>query len=126
MIELRDDWKAYRKRAGLTQEEAAQMLGIARSALASFEMGRTYPKGTSMLRLMEVLYPGLGKGEGGGGRRDTFKCGSCGTTVPGPDQGGLYCLSCGAHQGDRCVSCGAANRDGAKFCDECGTPMPKA
>ena len=24
----------------------------------------------------------------------------------------------------RCTSCGTANRDGAKFCDACGTPLP--
>src|SRR5262249_21127927 len=25
-----------------------------------------------------------------------------------------------------CTSCGTANRDGAKFCDACGTPLPLA
>ncbi|MEE8143374.1 MAG: AAA family ATPase, partial [Planctomycetota bacterium] len=35
--------------------------------------------------------------------------------------GAKFCDECGAPQASRCPSCGTENRPGAKFCNECGT-----
>lgn len=121
MINLLNDWMAYRERERLTQFAAAEKLKISRAALASFESGRTYPKGESMLKIIETIYPGMGGEElQKGMRRDSISCPSCDASVPGPDQGALHCLACGISLGQGCGDCGAVNRTGARFCDECG------
>src|SRR5712691_2736015 len=38
-------------------------------------------------------------------------------------EGAKFCEACGAPLPQRCRSCQAENRPGAKFCNECGTPL---
>ena len=44
-------------------------------------------------------------------------------------EGAKFCDECGTPQASRCSSCGTENRPGAKFCNECGasfTGQPSA
>jgi hypothetical protein len=38
-------------------------------------------------------------------------------------EGAKFCGECGAPQASYCPSCGTENRPGAKFCNECGTVL---
>ena len=40
-------------------------------------------------------------------------------------EGAKFCNECGAPLALRCASCGAENQAGAKFCNECGTALTK-
>ena len=122
MIDLHGDWMEYRKQKGLTQAQAAEYLGISRSALASFEIGRSYPKGTSLLMLIETLYPAVAQGAEGG-RLNTTECPGCKTKVPGPKEGAAFCVACGYRLGRKCYVCDVVCRVEAKFCDSCGREL---
>src|SRR5215470_5548753 len=47
-------------------------------------------------------------------------CTSCGTANR---DGAKFCDACGTPLPLLCPSCGTANRPGAKFCNECGAPL---
>src|SRR6516165_9471760 len=47
-------------------------------------------------------------------------CPSCGTANR---EGAKFCDACGTVLPVACPSCGTANRPGAKFCNECGTSL---
>jgi class 3 adenylate cyclase/tetratricopeptide (TPR) repeat protein len=47
-------------------------------------------------------------------------CPSCGTENR---EGRKFCSECGTALASACPSCGAANEPGEKFCGECGTPL---
>lgn len=120
MIDLLKDWMEWRKRERVTQYGAAERLNISRAALASFESGRTLPKGESIMKILAVLYPNMGGEPPKGARLNSVACPSCDVYVPGPDQGATHCCSCGESLGRACLSCHSANRKGATFCDSCG------
>ena len=46
--------KAARVNAGLSQKEAAQMVGVAESTLRNWEAGRTFPNQPKIEKLCEV------------------------------------------------------------------------
>jgi DNA-binding XRE family transcriptional regulator len=120
-MDIRERWMEWRERMGYTQEVAADTLGISRSAIGSFECGRSYPKGVNLLKIVEVLYE-LGP-RGNGTPAGSYHCPRCGEGVPGPEDGACYCSGCGAKQGVRCPACGAGSRLGVKFCATCGGSM---
>src|SRR5215470_10758468 len=49
-------------------------------------------------------------------------CTSCGTANR---EGAKFCDACGAPLPLACPSCGTANRPGAQFCDECGVSLTR-
>src|SRR5262245_55306943 len=49
---------------------------------------------------------------------DPTQCAQCGAAYP---PAARFCQECGAPLPYRCEACGASNRHGAKFCLECGT-----
>src|SRR3990172_5597787 len=50
-------------------------------------------------------------------------CPSCGTENR---EGRKFCSECGSALASGCPSCGAANEPGEKFCGECGTTLTAA
>src|SRR5690242_16010739 len=56
--------------------------------------------------------------EGSGGSRMT--CASCGADNR---EGRKFCAECGSPLAQGCPACGAANEPGEKFCGECGTRL---
>src|SRR5262249_14776873 len=53
---------------------------------------------------------------------DPMPCASCGFDNR---EGAKFCNECGTPLALRCLSCGTENHGGAKFCSECGTPLTK-
>ena len=51
-----------------------------------------------------------------------MRCSSCGFDNR---EGAKFCNECGAPLVLRCASCGMENQAGAKFCNECGTALTK-
>jgi uncharacterized membrane protein YvbJ len=49
-----------------------------------------------------------------------MRCGKCGTDNR---EGRRFCAECGAPMAATCPHCGAANEPGEKFCGECGTTL---
>jgi len=54
MSSIHENLKAARKARGMTQEEAAQHLGVTRQTVSSYEAGRTQPDLDMLRRLAEV------------------------------------------------------------------------
>src|SRR5208337_4239388 len=52
-----------------------------------------------------------------------MRCGKCGNDNR---EGRRFCSECGAPIAVTCPQCGAANEAGEKFCGECGTTLSKA
>ena len=50
-------------------------------------------------------------------------CAACGTENR---EGRRFCAECGAQLAEACAACGAANEPGEKFCGECGKPLAAA
>jgi DNA-binding transcriptional regulator YiaG len=50
-----DERRRLRERAGLTQEEFAQALGVTRPALARWESGQRTPRGATLDRYLRLL-----------------------------------------------------------------------
>lgn len=48
-----------RKDAGFTQEEAAELIGVARQSISNWENGRTYPEVYNIIQLSEVYHISL-------------------------------------------------------------------
>src|SRR5215469_11030752 len=46
-----------------------------------------------------------------------MRCSKCGSDNR---EGAHFCNACGTALGNKCAACGALNQPGAKFCDECG------
>lgn len=46
--------KMYRKELGLTQEQAAEMLGVSRQAVANWERGETLPDIENVIKLADI------------------------------------------------------------------------
>src|SRR5262249_41788190 len=51
-----------------------------------------------------------------------MRCPSCGTANR---EGAKFCDACGTPLPLSCPSCGTANRPGAKFCNECGASLTR-
>jgi class 3 adenylate cyclase/tetratricopeptide (TPR) repeat protein len=49
-----------------------------------------------------------------------MRCSKCGSDNR---EGANFCNACGTTLGNRCAACGALNQPGAKFCDECGATL---
>lgn len=47
--------KAYRKAAGISQEELAARLGVSQVAISQWESGRTHPAFEKIIRLADIL-----------------------------------------------------------------------
>ena len=54
MSELKISLKAARVNAGLTQEQAADKIGIARQTLVNYETGKTFPDIKTLRRIADV------------------------------------------------------------------------
>ena len=54
MSELKISLKAARVNAGLTQEQAADRIGIARQTLVNYETGKTFPDIKTLRRIADV------------------------------------------------------------------------
>ena len=52
---LEDRIKEARKHAGLTQEQAARCIGVAKSTWAGYEIGNSQPDIAKLVKIMEVL-----------------------------------------------------------------------
>lgn len=52
---LEDRIKEARKRAGLTQEQAAHCIGVAKSTWAGYEIGNSQPDIAKLVKIMEAL-----------------------------------------------------------------------
>jgi class 3 adenylate cyclase len=52
-----------------------------------------------------------------------MKCPTCGTDNPANAR---FCIQCGAPLPRVCASCGAVNPAGARFCNQCGAPLASA
>lgn len=48
-------FESARKKAGLTQKELAEKLGVDQSAVSFWEAGKHAPRGAKLLRLADVL-----------------------------------------------------------------------
>ena len=67
-MDLSEQLKSARKEAGLTQEQAAEELGVTRQTISNWENGRTWPDIASVVRMSErysVSLDRLLKGESG-------------------------------------------------------------
>lgn len=105
MEEMRDRIAAARKRAGLTQEQLGELLGVTRQAVSKWESGQTVPDALTAARLCEALhvsadYVLLGK-----------EPEESGVQVPPADT-----------PPDTCPCCGRSV-DGT-ICPTCGYPLP--
>ncbi|MBV8136394.1 MAG: AAA family ATPase [Deltaproteobacteria bacterium] len=49
-----------------------------------------------------------------------MRCSKCGSDNR---EGANFCNACGTRLGNKCAACGALNQPGAKFCDECGATL---
>ncbi|MBV8138178.1 MAG: zinc ribbon domain-containing protein [Deltaproteobacteria bacterium] len=49
-----------------------------------------------------------------------MRCSKCGSDNR---DGANFCNACGTRLGNKCAACGALNQPGAKFCDECGATL---
>src|SRR5215469_11158969 len=49
-----------------------------------------------------------------------MRCSKCGSDNR---EGANFCNACGTALGNNCAACGALNQPGAKFCDECGAAL---
>jgi class 3 adenylate cyclase len=49
-----------------------------------------------------------------------MRCSKCGSDNR---EGANFCNACGTALGNKCAACGALNQPGAKFCDECGAAL---
>jgi len=49
-----------------------------------------------------------------------MRCSKCGSDNR---EGAKFCNACGTAFSNTCAACGALNQPGAKFCDECGTTL---
>lgn len=47
-------FSSAREKAGLTQREVAEKLGIVQSAISLWETGRTYPKASLLVKVAEL------------------------------------------------------------------------
>ena len=54
MSELKISLRAARVNAGLTQEQAADKIGIARQTLVNYETGKTFPDIKTLRRIADV------------------------------------------------------------------------
>lgn len=48
-------FKTMRKRAGMTQMQVANALGVTNAAVSQWETGKTMPKGESLLKLAKIF-----------------------------------------------------------------------
>lgn len=48
-------FESARKKAGLTQKELAEKLGVDQSAVSFWETGRSAPRGAKLFRLADIL-----------------------------------------------------------------------
>ena len=48
-------FESARKKAGLTQKELAEKMGVDQSAVSFWETGKRVPRGAKLLRLADVL-----------------------------------------------------------------------
>ena len=51
---MKQRFKEYRKKAGLTQAEAAKKVGVTQSSISYWEKGKTTPSVESLFRMAEV------------------------------------------------------------------------
>lgn len=84
-----------RKRAGLSQEQLGEKLGVSRQAVSKWESSQTNPDVAyvaQMCRLLEVSSDWLLLGEESGQSAPPARCPGCQTIVSGLDQ---FCPACG-------------------------------
>ena len=58
---LEDRIKEARKNAGLTQQQAASMIGVAKSTWAGYESGNSTPDIDKLVRIMDTLVQNKGR-----------------------------------------------------------------
>ncbi len=119
--EFREEYMSFKREGGLTQQRLAEISGVSRDVLASFESGRTpIPNGDAVLKLVRMLYPELNS--------DTavsiiHLCPYCKGQSPGPDEGACFCMRCGRKLGEPCHRCEAVIAKGHNFCGKCGSKV---
>jgi len=142
---MRASFKVIRELLGLTQKEAAAVMGLSGGTVTNFELGRVEPQPNTMAVFQEQIK----KWEAETGReqlekkarergsvyvptvlllRADYECPSCHEMTPGPNgKGGvqpLWCCWCGAGIGVACPECGEIEtRVGKKYCGECGSRL---
>ena len=103
-MELYERIALARKKAGLSQEQLGEKLGVSRQAVSKWESGQTNPDVayvTEMCRLFGVSADWLLLGEEHADERPPARCPRCGGIVTPMDQ---FCPACGfnLHSGSQC------------------------
>lgn len=75
--------KALRRRAGLSQEQVAEQVGVSRQAVAKWEAGQSAPSTENLRKLVQVLQVGLEERPGSPPQpADPIKLGWAGPSEP--------------------------------------------
>lgn len=137
-----EEFSRLRRFHGLSQEEAAQALGVSVGTVHNFEAFKGVPKSDTLLLFARKVE--LWRGEMGvssaareslefyrvGDLKRDFRCGSCGAMTPSPDgneSNPLFCCFCGAQVARKCPKCSTfETRSDAKFCRVCMFPINQA
>lgn len=94
-MELKDRIALARKRAGLSQEQLGERLGVSRQAVSKWESGQSNPDLSyvaAMCRLFGVSSDWLLLGEEGSAKSAPARCPNCQAAVTGMDN---FCPQCG-------------------------------
>ncbi len=122
--DLRRRFRALRAARGLSQADAARVLGVSQATISSFEHGRHAQIRPATLLAIDAFVRNVAHEERRAARivvrRGSTDCAWCGSRLPKMRKPVRYCPQCGGHQMPVCA-CGAAAFDAhANFCSVCG------
>jgi hypothetical protein len=130
---LREQFRALRSGRGLSQADAAALLGVSQATVSSFEHGRhAAVRAETLLAVRTLVMKWRQNRRGKAGpaaqvrtvlnrsRSGQTPCIWCGVRLPNMPRPVRFCPCCGGHQSRAC-ECGARSFDAwANFCGRCG------
>lgn len=139
--QIAEEFKRFRGFHGLSQEDAAELLGVSIGTVHNFESQKGTPKSDTLLLFARQVdswreridtasdRSGTYRPEVGILRRDLV-CSGCGKLTPGPEGNEskpVFCCYCGVQVARMCRKCNTLEtRADAKFCRVCMFPITEA